>query len=120
MTNETCFLLQSGIAKTLVGHKASVNATDCKGRTLLHRAIDRSDEFAAAFLIENGASVDIATPFGQIPLQQCADQANSAGMVNIAKLLLKHGADPNLQDGEGNTGKYLISHMIKKNHDIGL
>jgi hypothetical protein len=49
---------QEDIAKTLVSHKANVSATDNKGRTLLHRAIERDDEFSAEFLIKNNASIN--------------------------------------------------------------
>jgi len=99
---------QEDIAKTLVSHKANVNASDSKGRTLLHRAIERDDEFSAEFLIKNDASINISNSFGDIPLHLCADKVDSEGMARIAKLLLDSGADPNLQDLNGNSCNFKI------------
>ncbi|XP_046387052.1 rabankyrin-5 isoform X1 [Ischnura elegans] len=50
------------IAKTLVQHGADVNARDDKGFTLLHRAVERGDEYSATFLVSNGASVFTTIP----------------------------------------------------------
>jgi ankyrin repeat protein len=105
---------QEDIAKTLVSHKANVSATDNKGRTLLHRAIERDDEFSAQFLIKNNASINVADSLGDVPLHLCADKVDSEGMARIAKLLLESGADPNLQDLNGNSGDLTFSrfHVI--------
>ncbi|XP_054156411.1 rabankyrin-5-like [Oppia nitens] len=95
---------QEDIAKTLVLHKANVNAVDANGQTLLHWAIDRDDHFSAHFLIKNNASVDTADSImNNVPLHLCADKANSDGMARIARNLLDSDADPNLQDINGNS-----------------
>ncbi|KFM79602.1 Ankyrin repeat and FYVE domain-containing protein 1, partial [Stegodyphus mimosarum] len=102
---------QESIAKTLVSHKANINQTDNRGWTLLHKAIDREDEFSALFLIENRASVNLATPSEKAtPLHLVASfkpkdvsAEVTSGMTKIASKLLQNGADPNLQDINGNT-----------------
>lgn len=48
------------IAKTLVGNGCDVNKPDLDGDCLLHKAIIGGDEFAATFLIKNGANVNAA------------------------------------------------------------
>ncbi|CAJ0924436.1 unnamed protein product, partial [Ranitomeya imitator] len=50
-----------GIATTLVNSRADVDMVDKKGWSLLHKAIQRDDKFAANFLIKNGALVNSAT-----------------------------------------------------------
>ena len=52
---------QESIARTLVGHNCDANMADVDGQCLLHKAIRRGDEFAATFLIQNGARVSAAT-----------------------------------------------------------
>ncbi|CAG2181259.1 unnamed protein product, partial [Oppiella nova] len=91
------------IARTLVSHKANVNATDANGQTLLHRAIQRDDHFSAHFLIKNNASVDTTDAVGDVPLHLCADKTNSEGMARISRNLLDSEADPNFQDIDGNS-----------------
>ncbi|XP_076367426.1 rabankyrin-5 isoform X2 [Tachypleus tridentatus] len=102
---------QESISKTLVSHRASVNATDSHGETLLHKAIKREDEFAANFLIEHKASVNSTTPIEkETPLHlvssfglEDGDKDVVEGMTRVAEKLLKIGASPNLQDSNGNT-----------------
>ncbi|GIY51529.1 rabankyrin-5 [Caerostris extrusa] len=102
---------QESIAKTLVNHKANVNQTDNRGWTLLHKAVNREDEFSALFLIENKAAVNVTIPSEKAtPLHLVSNfnpknsSSNVAeGMVRVASKLLEYGANPNLQDINGNT-----------------
>ncbi|XP_067130283.1 rabankyrin-5 [Centruroides vittatus] len=102
---------QESIAKTLVRHRSSVNATDNRGKTLLHRALERGDEFSSIFLIENNASVNTAMSVEKVtPLHlACSFSPNDTdpeiikGMANVVSKLLQYGANPNQQDQNGNT-----------------
>ncbi|RWS28105.1 rabankyrin-5-like isoform X2 [Leptotrombidium deliense] len=95
---------QESIAKNLVSNRANVNAIDDKGITLLHKAILRKDSFSAKFLINERASVDISTSVDKkTPLHLLCSQEYNESMLLIAENLLDNGADPNLQDCNGNT-----------------
>lgn len=102
---------QESIANTLVNHRANVNAKDNRGRTLLHKAIIRGDEFSATFLIDSNASVNMTMPPDkETPLHLVAScnpkNGNPEvlkGMATVASKLLEHGANPSLQDNNGNT-----------------
>ncbi|KAM6466332.1 rabankyrin-5 isoform 1-T1 [Liasis olivaceus] len=105
-----CRRLES-IATTLVNHKADVDMVDKKGWSLLHKAIQRGDKFAANFLIKNGARVNAATLGDQeTPLHLVASYNPKkhkpdvmSEMAQIAESLLKAGANPNMQDSQGRT-----------------
>jgi ankyrin repeat protein len=64
---------QESIAKQLVTNGCDVNVPDSEGSCLLHKAIERGDEFASTFLIKNGANVNAVTTTEQIsPLHLAA------------------------------------------------
>lgn len=108
---------QEEVARTLVNHKANVNTVDNKGKSLLHRAIERQDEFAADFLIDNHASCDAMTALDkETPLHVLSAQVTDVGMTRVARKLLANGADPNFQDNAGNTP--LHRSITFKNEDI--
>ncbi|XP_062363311.1 rabankyrin-5 isoform X3 [Cinclus cinclus] len=99
------------IATTLVNYKADVDRADKRGWSLLHKAIQRGDKFAANFLIKNGARVNAATLGDQeTPLHLVASYSPKkhspdvmAEMAQIAQSLLQAGANPNMQDNKGRT-----------------
>ncbi|XP_058020334.1 rabankyrin-5 isoform X2 [Ahaetulla prasina] len=105
-----CRRLES-IATTLVNHKADVDMMDKKGWSLLHKAIQRGDKFAANFLIKNGTRVNAATLGDQeTPLHLVASYNSKkhkpevmSEMAQIAESLLRAGANPNMQDSQGRT-----------------
>ena len=64
---------QESIAKQLVTNGCDVDVPDSGGSCLLHKAIERGDEFASTFLIKNGAKVNAVTTTEQIsPLHLAA------------------------------------------------
>uniref|UniRef100_W5M3V4 Ankyrin repeat and FYVE domain containing 1 n=1 Tax=Lepisosteus oculatus TaxID=7918 RepID=W5M3V4_LEPOC len=99
------------IATTLVNNKADVDMVDQSGWSLLHKAIQRGDEFASTFLIRHSAQVSAATvgavetPLHLVcsfsPKKHCGEVM--AGMARIAEALLKAGANPNMQNSKGRT-----------------
>uniref|UniRef100_A0A673GLR6 Ankyrin repeat and FYVE domain containing 1 n=1 Tax=Sinocyclocheilus rhinocerous TaxID=307959 RepID=A0A673GLR6_9TELE len=99
------------IATTLVNNKADVDMVDQSGWSLLHKAIQRGDEFASTFLIRHSAQVNAATVGAvETPLHLvCSFSPKKhsgevmAGMAHIAEALLKAGANPNMQNSKGRT-----------------
>ncbi|XP_057676703.1 rabankyrin-5 [Corythoichthys intestinalis] len=99
------------IATTLVNSKADVDMVDQSGWSLLHKAIQRGDEFASVFLIRHSAQVNAATVGAvETPLHlvcSFSPKKHSAevmsGMARIAEALLKAGANPNMQNSKGRT-----------------
>ncbi|XP_075876227.1 rabankyrin-5 isoform X3 [Nelusetta ayraudi] len=99
------------IATTLVNSKADVDMVDQSGWSLLHKAIQRGDEFASIFLIRHSAQVNAATVGAvETPLHlvcSFSPKKHSAevmtGMAKIADALLKTGANPNMQNSKGRT-----------------
>lgn len=101
---------QQSIADNLLQYKANVNTQDHHGQTLLHRAIQRMDTQSIEFLVKNHASVDIvSSERKQTALHLLCTQQNAEQLTlkSIAELLLKTGANPNLQDSVGNTCLHL-------------
>ncbi|XP_077447830.1 rabankyrin-5 [Stigmatopora argus] len=99
------------IATTLVNNKADVDMVDPSGWSLLHKAIQRGDEFASVFLIRHSAQVNAATVGAvETPLHLvCSFSPKKhsgevmSGMASIAEALLKAGANPNMQNSKGRT-----------------
>ncbi|KAJ7997343.1 hypothetical protein DPEC_G00228000 [Dallia pectoralis] len=99
------------IATTLVNNKADVDMVDQSGWSLLHKAIQRGDEFASTFLIRHSAQVNAATVGAvETPLHlvcSFSPKKHSAevmgGMARIAEALIKTGANPNMQNSKGRT-----------------
>lgn len=115
---------QQSVAEELVKHKVDVDRPDSSGCCLLHKAIRRGDEFAALFLINNGATVNAAT-YGemQTPLHLTASFSPNANnpvviqnMVKVAELLLQKGANTGQQDFQGNT--VLHCAVSSRNQDV--
>lgn len=116
---------QLNIAETLLEHGADVGLRDKHGRTLLHKAILRKDVVAATFLVKKKAPTNERTSSRETPLHLVANANLGSmssdlenGMMQIAKLLLQHGSDPNAQDEKGRT--VLHTAMMAKNKGVFL
>jgi ankyrin repeat protein len=86
------------IVKFLLTHGADVNAQDDSLTTSLHLAAQRVQLGAVQILLEHGADANAKSNYGSTPLcmllynSQYKDKDN---LVNLALLLLKHGAEVN-------------------------
>ena len=103
------------LASTLVRYGVDTDhwerGPDGSSQTLLHRALDASDEKSACFLVRSGCDVNSprrATASGSdddrsSPLHLCA----TWGLQRVAATLLEHGAEINPRDAEGKTPLHL-------------
>src|SRR5947207_7315079 len=78
--------------RTLLQHRADVNAPQADGATALHWAVYRDDLETAELLIQAGAHVTAANREGATPLSLASINGNAP----MIEQLLKAGADPNL------------------------
>mmetsp|Transcript_10768 Transcript_10768/g.12419 ORF Transcript_10768/g.12419 Transcript_10768/m.12419 type:complete len:973 (+) Transcript_10768:333-3251(+) len=105
------------ISRLLIEKGVSVNLKGGVGQTPLHTQCDNLE--CTIFLIENGATVDSLTEGGSTPLLW----ASVADCLPVVKVLVRHGADVNHQNDNGNTAlhicssvqvaKYLIRHRAR-------
>ncbi len=97
-------------AKFLVGAGADVNLTDPDGVSPLLRATENLNFDIAAFLVQHGAEVDKWDRWGRSPLYAAVDMntlpvggradrpsASATSALQLIDILLKAGANPNLQ-----------------------
>ena len=89
------------IVKFLVSRGADVNVYDDHGFTPLLQAVGEDHPNIVAFLIESGARVNATSRAdgNSAPLHT----ACAYGYAECTRVLLSHGADPTLKDGEGKT-----------------
>lgn len=69
---------------------------------------------AAKILLESGASVSATNEFGATALHEAVD----AGSQEVCALLVERNADPNVQDGRGNTPLMLAARCGHGNADV--
>jgi len=79
----------------LLRHGANPNAAtvseESKGWRPIHQAIEAPVQVLELLLSAKGIDVDAATASGRTPLME----AVKSGSVNVVRILLRHGADPN-------------------------
>jgi ankyrin repeat protein len=94
------------VVEFLLDKGADINARDSDGQSALMYASKRSFNETAALLINHGADVNVQSRKKEItPLVLAA----VAGNVELVRMLLEHGADPNLTDIFGRSAKELAA-----------
>lgn len=88
------------LARLLLEHGAHVNSVEQNGSTPLDYAVGGTSKELIELLFVHGATVQ-HKPHG--PWSIFHEWALRAGDTNIAELLLSHGADVNVRDGDGQT-----------------
>lgn len=88
------------IASTLVDHQANVDGQTGSGLRLLHSAIQGNDDFAAQFLIRQGADVNYPAQESMMTPLHFAAVSN---LCEVIQPLVDRGANVNAQDADGNT-----------------
>ncbi|XP_067054501.1 fibronectin type 3 and ankyrin repeat domains protein 1-like isoform X2 [Acropora muricata] len=89
------------VAQLLRQHNAYWDVVDRTGSTALHWAADGANLDVIRWMLQNGCSVDIKDETsGWTPLMRVAAVS---GNVNVAKVLIHHGANVHTMDKEGKT-----------------
>lgn len=101
-----------------------VNQRDAENVTLLHWAAINNRKEIAAYFLSKGAEVNaLGGELMSTPLHWASRQGHIATIV----LLMQHGADPVIQDGEGCAGVHLaaqfgftaiVSYMVAKGTNV--
>ena len=93
------------VVKLLIEREADLALQDQDGKTAIHYAVekdyrDRNSDEILSCLIENGADVNVRSNDNCTPLM-VGSRHNCH--IDLLKLLVKHGAQIDLQDDDGNT-----------------
>ena len=92
------------LMKLFIDHGFPVNYRDPDGVTLLHVAALEGDYDLVKALVEKGADLDKAsTRRGNTPLHAAASTAELMGGSNIVRFLIRHGADVQKCNHQGET-----------------
>jgi ankyrin repeat protein len=112
------------VAEILLAHHANSNARNHIDWTPLHFASRFEHPKLARLLLEHGAVVDSKTWLRVTPLSLLLD---NNGNLEVAQLLLEHGADPNVRSGTGRDSLYralkngqldLVQLLVKHGTDL--
>ncbi|MFC8275682.1 ankyrin repeat domain-containing protein [Streptomyces sp. NPDC057271] len=98
----------------LLAAGVDANVGDASGFTALHLAAQEYQVDAARSLLDGGASVDRKNRFGNTPLFVAV--FNSRGRGEMIRLLRSKGADPNMENDNGQTPLGLA--RLIANYDI--
>ena len=103
------------VVNILLDYRASMHLPGYKS-SLLHLAIwcgkDRTE--IVEVLLHNGHKVDVIDLYDRTPLQYCIYHE----LRNVAKLLMKYGANANSKDGLENGNSLLHLAILRKSYDI--
>ncbi len=95
------------VVKLLLQHGADINVKDNKSNTVLHYAVKSLNKEVVELVLRD-AYVNAKNVYGETPLKllmhECARwDSQRKRCYEIAKLLVEHGADPNIRDSRGTT-----------------
>jgi ankyrin repeat protein len=100
---EACQAGDMDIVEWLLNHGADVNAQGYLRWTPLHTAACYGQLKASQALIEHNADIHIQNDLGESPLHLAASPQVKRDHVDIMRVLLDHGANPNARDNDGST-----------------
>jgi ankyrin repeat protein len=93
----------------LLERGANINLRNPEGQTILHKASRRGDIDTIYRISKHGPDVNALDNNGSTPLDLAISDANSWRVEEVVRLLLEHGADTNLRNGQGQTALHKAS-----------
>jgi ankyrin repeat protein len=105
------------IVSWLLDHGADVNALGRQRYGPLHEAVDYGHLQAVQMLLEHNVDIHTRTKFGESPLHVAARAQNRRDQVDIMRILLNHGANPNARDDDNSTPLHYSSWFQKGAYD---
>lgn len=104
-------------AKLLIQSGANLQAKNHYGNTALHGAAKYGYDTMASLLIESGATINARDRAGNTPLHDVLDKWKGKDVkawLETIQALLQHGADPALENNNGQTALSIAIHNEKK------
>ncbi|OIW27529.1 hypothetical protein CONLIGDRAFT_436266 [Coniochaeta ligniaria NRRL 30616] len=95
----------TGLIALLIQSGAQVNTQNHVGKTPLMLACEKSALQNVSILLRNGANPNLTDTSGRSPLRYCIEDGHR---VDVAKLLLKHGASQAISPRDGNTALHVV------------
>lgn len=90
------------LTKLIIGYEVNINNADINGNTPLLHSIQNDPSFSAALLvIDHGADVNHQNKNGETPLMAVVESRSCWYQNYLVALLLFHGANPTLRNGNG-------------------
>ena len=108
---------RGGVIDVLVEAGASIDQANGDGSTPLHIAAAESNLGAALVLLKHGASVHLQDLFGETPLHLAAINAGTIGTAKVVDLLLRQGADENVENSDGDAAVDVIGSGVEEQND---
>ena len=108
-------------ARSLLALGARVDQVNGKRQTALHIAAAAGHKHTIKMLITSGATIDAIDHAGRTPLQHYMSAPKR--LSEVVELLLKHGANPNHRDAQGNSvltesqrngDKEMVARLLKR------
>ncbi|KAL8999176.1 MAG: hypothetical protein Q9169_001955 [Polycauliona sp. 2 TL-2023] len=100
--------VQDSVNELLMDHGADPNISDNLGETPLFLAVRGGHNAAAEFLLQHGADATTRDKKGYTPMHTVFDlEYNVRDQKSLIKLLMDHGADPNIPNDFGETPLFL-------------
>jgi ankyrin repeat protein len=100
---KACWVGYPDIVHWLLNHDADMNTQAHKGWVPLHGAANHGRLQTLRMLVERNANIHIRNDLGETPFHVATSPQVLQDHVDIMRVLLDHGADPNSPDYDGST-----------------
>lgn len=107
------FIHDESFPSLLISKNCEINSTDSNGDTLLHLCARQCLEKAAIFLVDKKAKINVLNNESE----SCLHLACENGLTDLVSILLKQGADSNIQTSSVTNSQTPMHKAILNNHE---